>query len=162
MAKSTGTGVSTAMRMFTTLIVIFLLVRAYLYTVDLGSCKCFNDINLKNIENIEYFLILLSLFNLAVSFIASFAKINIKDWIMKNLKFVMAFSSVYVLFMLGLFVYFVYLINNFRNYISPSCECSYRWERYILYIQALYYTFFLFMIVFGALFLSTFYRKSKK
>jgi hypothetical protein len=160
MAKSTG--LSTGMRLLTTIIIIFFLVRAYLYTIDLGSCSCFYDKNLKNIENIEYLLILLSIFNLAVSFLLSFAKIDIKSWIMKHLKFIMAFGSVYVLFMLGLFAYFIYLINEFRNYINPKCECSYKWERYILYIQALYYTFFFFMLIFGALLIPALYKKSKK
>ena len=61
MAKSSSIGSSSAMRMLTTLIVIFLLVRAYLYTVDLGSCKCFNDKNLKNSVSEDFSPITLNL-----------------------------------------------------------------------------------------------------
>ena len=149
-------------QIFTGIIIIYLLVRAYLYTINLGNCNCFNDANLKNISLVEYIIIALSILNITLSLLFAMFKIDALKWLIKHVKFIMGFATLYIVILLGLMIYFVYLINDFRKYIDPKCGCSNKWERYVLYIQALYYTFFLFTLVFGSFFVSSLHRVSKK
>ena len=136
------------------LVIIYFLYAAYQYGVDLANCKCVESVkeNIYFIKNIEIILIAISLFGILGNILGSIYDKFIK----KNMLKVLPFFIIYLITMFIILVFFVYNVYVFATN-TGNCECADQWQKNILYIQSIVYSF----SVFGMLFISIMLINSK-
>jgi uncharacterized membrane protein len=126
---------------------LYILYTAYSYADNLDSCKCADHLKpyIDHIKTVEQIFIVIQLIGIVINIVLIiFNPINITSRIPRPL--LMGGFGMYFIFILFMAGYFVRNVWHFEQQLPEDCECALLWQRNILYIQALLYTFSLFII----------------
>jgi hypothetical protein len=134
------------------LIVLWFMYKAYTYLTVLQDCSCASSVReyVTNIRSAQYFLVFLSLLGLLPSLLSIF--VSKTSSIMVALEYIRRphigiLSTLYALFMLYVYYFFVTNVHQFHLNVPSGCECINKWPIDILYLQAINY-FILLSLVF--------------
>ena len=125
--------------MFYTVINISLIYVIYLYLDNLRMCSCVNQEITTKLKETEYtifkLIIVSSLLLILNSMFGMTSSSN------KTIKYGMI-SAYIVLYIVSLYtnVQFIYNTFKFQKTLKYPCECAEKWEKYVIYINAVLYT----------------------
>lgn len=114
------------------LVVLYLIFRAYSYLGDLRNCGCAPQVSANRLHHLELFYIVL----LVIGFVARLNATTLLKLAKSAGKYAM---GLFTLVIFAAFAAFVYYAHVFAHDLSSSCDCAKRIERYIVYVQAVYY-----------------------
>ena len=120
-------------RIVISLIVLFFLYRAYTYLGSLDKCECISKVYPKHLLHAELFFITLSVIGIAISIVSNIYGKNI-------VVLPPAAMGMFALVILSVYIYFIYNAFEFSKTVKESCDCSNKWQKDIIYIQAIYYS----------------------
>jgi len=141
-------------RLVIPLIGLYILYTAYSYADNLDSCKCADHLKpyIDDIKLVEQILITFQLIAIIINIgLIVLDPKYIFTWIPRII--LMGGFGMYLICILFIAGYFVRNVWQFEQQLPEDCECALLWQRNILYIQALLYTFSLLIIFLVALFL---------
>lgn len=121
------------------LISLIVLYFAYDYLVKLEDCVCAQQLgvvsqaDIKKLKYIELFMIVLLFLNYFIAF-------------QKRLS--IGIATLFTLLMIAVYVYFVVHVHRLYMNMPDTCDCSMKFPRYILYVQAILMSLALLMWVF--------------
>jgi len=123
--------------------VLFFLYHAYSYVKGLDNCKCVSFLknNIDNIKNIELFLIAIQVIGIVMNLIFYLFGFDIKTFVKTNYKTMTVIFGIYLVVLLTILINFIYNVYDFGKQIPNDCDCADKWQRDILYIQAVIYSF---------------------
>jgi hypothetical protein len=134
------------------LFVLWFMYKAFTYLTVLQDCSCASSVHeyVTNIRSAQYFLVFLSLLGLLPSLLSIFVSksssvYKIIDYIRRP--HIGILSSLYALFMLYVYYFFVSNVHQFHLNMPSGCECINKWPIDVLYLQAINY-FILLSLVF--------------
>jgi len=138
----------TALPIFLLNIIFCSIILNYLRNVD--KCTCYNEENNPNI-NIKYLIAietLLIIINIIGFLYCSYSLYSIKNiqnggGMFKNQTLNIVYTVVYTI-LYSIFIYYVY---NYAKKVDISCNCTYNWIRYLLYIQSFFMLFSIFFLI---------------
>jgi len=133
MAPSPVKAVPSIITIVTSLIILFFLYRAYTYLGSLDKCECISKVYPQNLLHAELFIITLSVIGIASSIVSNFYGKNI-------IVLPPALMGLFALIILCVYIYFIYNAFEFSKTVKESCDCSNKWQKDIIYIQAIYYS----------------------
>jgi len=122
---------------FTSLVIIYFIYRAYAYLGDLDSCNCAPQPIVDNLKTIELIYLCVSLTAVVFNVIYLIFNLNFANFINKN-NYLIGILILYIIFMFGLYFYYIFNVIEFKKTLKPSCECTNQWQNDIIYIHALY------------------------
>jgi len=138
----------TALSIFLLNIIFLSIILNYLRNVD--KCTCYNEENNPNI-NIKYLIaieILLIITNVIGFLYCSYSLYSIKNiqnggGMFRNQTLNIIYTVIYTI-LYSIFIYYVY---NYAKKVDISCNCTYNWIRYLLYIQSFVMLFSIFSLI---------------
>lgn len=136
---------------------------AYRYLGSMASCACVNADSAKHLQDVEYLLLVLMGVGILAAIVPVFGDVG--TFIKKHVTIFASIASLYGIFLIGMYVYFVYYATIFKNSFTQSCECAMQWQRWIVYVQYGIYLFDIVIIVLTllvALLLALFVTKKVK
>lgn len=127
------------------IILAFVYYKAYEYLDNLRSCNCAPK-ELSTLKNLEMFFIILTVF---------FTVVNVLKLISNKTKLIpngsdFIITAIYLFFMLAIQIVYIYNVYVYI-YSTNGCACMDQWQKYILYIQSIFYSLFPILIVIGLL-----------
>jgi hypothetical protein len=120
----------------TSIICIYLIVRADKYLISLKGCDCVQSDNLETILTMEKVIIGL----MSIGVLSNVYFLFTHNHIGKNIHVAKYFILIYAILIFSFYTYFIYNIFVFQRNIKNNCECALKWQRYILYGQAFVYS----------------------
>jgi hypothetical protein len=123
--------------------VLIFIYFAYSYVKNLDNCKCVSFLkdNIDNIKNIELFLISIQVIGIVMNIGTYLFGFDIKKFAKTNYKPMMLFLGIYLIVLVTILINFIYNVYEFGTNIPKDCDCADKWQRDILYIQAVIYSF---------------------
>ena len=112
------------------LIIIYFLYAAYDYGNQLTSCNCAESVksNITNIKYTEIFLIVMQVVGILINIF--------------NYNLTLQYFPLFFIYLIVVFIVLVVFIYNIYVFVSKtdSCYCTNRWQKHILYVQAIIYS----------------------
>jgi magnesium-transporting ATPase (P-type) len=125
----------------TGIILAFVYYKAYEYLDNLRSCNCAPK-GLNTLKNLEMFFIILTVFLTVINVLKMVS--NKTKLIPNGSDFII--NAIYLFFMLAIQIVYIYNVYVYI-YSTDGCACMDQWQKYILYIQSIYYSLFPILIV---------------
>lgn len=118
--------------LFFSLVVLYLLFRAYTYLGNMRGCSCAPQPIAARLRTLELVYIAL----LVVGIVARMNSTTLLKFLKQTGKIIYAIS---IVVLVALFAMFIYNVHSYYLSLPEKCDCAKHMERYILYIQAIYY-----------------------
>lgn len=132
-------------QILTSLFIIYFLYRAYTYLGDLKSCGCAPTVYANRLKILEG--IYISLYGIGIITVV-FSTTLMKMVQMSG----STMTSIFVVALLSVYLMFIYNAYQFQKNIDENCECDKKWERMVIYIQAVLYAIPFIFVLLGLLF----------
>jgi len=127
--------------LFISIVILYFVYRAYDYLGNLEKCNCAPQVYIERLKWVEIAYLVVYLTGIIANVLSMLTGI---EFVMNS---TVAFG--YFICILGLYVYFVYNLYEYRQQLKPSCECSNQWQNNIMYVQALYLSLPILLLVLG-------------
>lgn len=123
--------------------VLFFIYYAYSYAKSLDNCNCVSFLrnHIENIKNIELFLICIQVIGIVMNIGTYIFGFDMNNFAKANYKPMIFFLGIYLIVLVTILIHFIYNVYEFGNHIPKDCDCADKWQRDILYIQAVIYSF---------------------
>lgn len=135
---------------------LYVIYTAYSYADSLKDCSCISSLKtqIDHIKTFEQALMTLQVIMILLQIIAIVMPPS-KLFAFTSKYAIFWVFGIYILAMIFIMIYFVSSVYDFAEQIPEDCKCAMKWQRNILYLQALLYTFSLFIICIVTLFILT-------
>ena len=141
MKKLSFMNVSNFSKITMSVIYIILIFIAYRYLDNLKNCDCVNLKSVENMKDSEIVLLGLAIFGLIIKIYKIIRK---KEKIME---LSIHFRVITVAMIIGIFIYFLNNFYTFFKTLPETCKCSDTFDKNVLYLQSLYYSIDLILII---------------
>jgi len=123
--------------------VLIFIYYAYSYVKNLDNCKCVSFLrnHIENIKNIELFLIYIQVIGIFMNIGTYIFGFDVNKFAKTNYKPMIVFLGIYLIVLVTILIHFIYNVYEFGTNIPKDCDCADKWQRDILYIQAIIYSF---------------------
>jgi len=123
--------------------VLFFIYYAYSYVKSLDNCNCVSFLrdNIDNIKKIELFLICIQVIGIVMNIGTYIFGFDVDKFAKSNYKPMIVFLGIYLIVLVTILINFIYNVYEFGKHIPKDCDCADKWQRDILYIQAVIYSF---------------------
>jgi len=135
---------------------LYVIYTAYSYADSLKNCSCISSLKpqIEHIKTFEQALMTLQVIMILLQIIAIVMPPS-KLFAFTSKYAIFWVFGIYILAIIFIMIYFVSSVYDFAEQIPEDCKCAMKWQRNILYLQALLYTFSLFIICIVTLFILT-------
>lgn len=133
--------------MLMTVVNIILIYVVYLYLDNLKTCDCVNQSITAKLKDTQYTILQLTVIGSLLAIINTvFGMTSSKNKTVK-MGIIASYIVLYIASVV-IDVKFIYNTYNFHKTLQSPCECANKWQKYVIYIDAILYTITISMTVF--------------